>query len=318
MGFELPPEARLADRRRLLLTLGAPYALLFLASLTAWPWRALEIPGVIGTLTPPSFLFLAATVAASTVALRRRLPLSMITWLPAGQGAIVLLATGFFTVGPQDELTGLAFLLAYGVVFLIVLAVTTAIASHGGPLAVSFISLFVFTQAARFPVFEADAPASIEGATLLTLAAALLAAAEIALMVWLARRLVEAADVSATRTALSIVGLVIAHGFLASWEDPALNGALSPIAILEQMARWLMFAGIQIGMATVLIRFRRAQYREEATDAATFAPSSPSAPSAPVAPPNPEDTEGPQPPTVPEPPSRPRRSGRLTPPKRRR
>ena len=165
MGFQLPPEARLADRRRLLLTLGAPYALLFLASLTAWPWRALEIPGVIGTLTPPSFLFLAATVAASTVALRRRLPLSMITWLPAGQGAIVLLATGFFTVGPQDELTGLAFLLAYGVVFLIVLAVTTAIASHGGPLAVSFISLFVFTQAARFPVFEADAPASIEGAT---------------------------------------------------------------------------------------------------------------------------------------------------------
>ncbi len=303
MGFEFPPEARLADRRRLLLTLGVPYALLFLASLVAWPWRALEIPGVIGTLTPPSFLILAATVAASTVALRRRLPLSMITWLPAGQGAIVLLATGFFTVGPQDELTGLAFILAYGVVFLIVLAVTTVIASHGGPLAISFISLFVFTQAARFPVFEADAPAPIEGATLLTLAAALLAAAEIALMVWLARRLVEAADVSATRTALWIVGLVIAHGLLASWEDPALNGALAPIAVFEQMARWLMFAGIQLGMATVLIRFRRAQFREEAAQSPERAPQPPepateaatSSPSAPAGPSDLDEAEGSQP-----------------------
>ncbi len=258
----LPPESRLADRRKLLLTLGAPYALLLLASLAAWPWRALDIPGVIGTLPLLSFLFLAAAVASSTIALRRRLPLNMITWLPAGQGAIVLLATGLFAAGPQDQLAGLAFLIAYGVIFLIVLAVSTAVASHSGPLAISFMAFFIFTQAARFPVFEADAPAPLELATALTAAAALLAAAEIALIAWLARRLVEAADVSAMRSALAIVALVIAHGALASWQDPTLNGVLSLTTAAEQFVRWLLLIGIQLGMAAVLIRFRRAQVRE--------------------------------------------------------
>lgn len=260
----LPPESRLADRRKLLLTLGAPYAVLLLASLVAWPWRALDVPGVIGTIPAPAFLLLAAAVGGSTIALRRRLPLNMLTWLPAGQGAIVLLATGLFTIGPQDELTGLAFLIAYGVVFLIVLAISTVIASQSGALAISLMAFFIFTQAARFPVFEADAPVPIGGATALTLAAALLATAEIALMAWLARRLVEAADVSAGRSALAIVGLVVAHGALACWQDPALNGVLSLTTAAEQFVRWLLFIGIQLGMAAVLIRIRRAQAREEA------------------------------------------------------
>ena len=261
----LPPESRLADRRRLLLTLGAPYALLLLASLVAWPWRAFDVPGVIGTLPAPAFLLLAAAVGGSTIALRRRLPLNMITWLPAGQGAIVLLATGLFTIGPRDELTGLAFLIAYGVVFLIVLAISTVIASQSGALAIGLMAFFIFTQAARFPVFEVDAPAAIEGATALTLAAALTATAEIALMAWLARRLVEAADVSAGRSALAVVGLVVAHGALACWQDPALNGVLSFTTAAEQLVRWLLFIGIQLGMAAVLIRIRRAQAREEST-----------------------------------------------------
>lgn len=263
MPADLPPESRPVDRRRLLLMLGAPYALLLLASLAAWPWRALEVPGVVGTLPAPSFLLLAAAVGGSTLALRRRLPLTMLTWLPAGQGAIVLLATGLLTIGPQDELTGLAFLLAYGVVFLIVLAVTMAVASHSGALAIGFMCFFIFTQAARFPVFEADAPSPVDGAAALTAAAALLAAAELALMAWLARRLVEAADSSATPTALWIVALVVAHGFLASWEDPVLNGVLSFETAAEQAFRWLLLVGIQLGMAAVLIRFRRAQAREQ-------------------------------------------------------
>lgn len=264
MAAQPTPEMRLADRRKLLLTLGFPYALLLLSSLVAWPWRALDLPGVLGALTPLSFILLAVTVGTSTYALRKQLPLSMITWLPAGQGAIVLLATGLLAGGAQEQLTALAFIVAYGIIFLIVLGITTAIAAHGGPVAIAFISLFVFTQAARFPVFGVEGAATAN-AGLLTLAAASIAVAELALMVWLARRLVEAADESATATALWIVALTLGHGLLAGWRDPLLEGSFSITAYAEQVVRWLTFAGIQLGMAGVLIRFRRAQFREQDT-----------------------------------------------------
>ena len=258
------PPARLADRRRLLLTLGAPYALLLLASLVEWPWRALGAPTVAGSLSPPGFVLLAFAVGASTYALRRKLPLSMITWLPAGQGAIVLLATGFFAGGAQDQLTGLAFIAAYGFIFLIVLAIATAIASNGAPVAIAFVAFFALTQAARFPIFGADGGgAEVANAGLLTLAAFLRAAVELAVLAWLARRLVEAADSSAMPTALWIVALTLGHGALAGWEDPALRGALTLSEYVEQVARWLMLACIQLGMAAVLIRFRRAQHRDQ-------------------------------------------------------
>ena len=262
MAAQAAPEMRLADRRKLLLTLGFPFALLLLSSLVAWPWRAFDLPGVLGALTPLSFVLLAVTVGTSTYALRRQLPLSMITWLPAGQGAIVLLATGLLAGGAQEQLTALAFIVAYGLIFLIVLGITTAIAAHGGSVAIAFISFFVFTQAARFPVFEVEGAAATN-ASLLTLGAAALAVAETALMVWLARRLVEAADESATATALWIVALTLGHGLLAGWRDPILEGSFSMGAYAEQVVRWLTFAGIQLGMAGVLIRFRRAQFREQ-------------------------------------------------------
>ncbi len=262
MTAQPAPEMRLADRRKLLLTLGFPYALLLLSSLVAWPWRALDLPGVLGALTPLSFVLLAVTVGASTYALRKRLPLSMITWLPAGQGAIVLLATGLLAGGAQEQLTALAFIVAYGLIFMIVLGITTAIAAHGWPVAIAFISFFVFTQAARFPVFEVEG-AVTANAGLLTFAAAAVGVAEIALMVWLARRLVEAADESTVATALWIVALTLGHGLLAGWRDPILEGSFNIGAYAEQVVRWFTFAGIQLGMAGVLIRFRRAQFREQ-------------------------------------------------------
>ena len=262
MTAQPAPEMRLADRRKLLLTLGFPYALLLLSSLAAWPWRALDMPGVLGALTPLSFVLLAVTVGASTYALRKRLPLSMITWLPAGQGAIVLLATGLLAGGAQEQLTALAFIVAYGLIFMIVLGITTAIAAHGWPVAIAFISFFVFTQAARFPVFEVEG-AVTANAGLLTFAAAAVGVAEIALMVWLARRLVEAADESTVATALWIVALTLGHGLLAGWRDPILEGSFNIGAYAEQVVRWFTFAGIQLGMAGVLIRFRRAQFREQ-------------------------------------------------------
>lgn len=305
MTPQTAPEMRPADRRKLLLTLGLPYALLLLASLTAWPWRALGLPGVLGALTPLSFALLAVTVGASTYALRRKLPLSMITWLPAGQGAIVLLATGLVAGGAQEQLTALAFIVAYGLIFLIVLGITTAIAAHGGAVAIAFISFFVFTQAARFPVFEVEGAAAAN-ATLLTLAAAVLACAELALMVWLARRLVEAADESAMATALWIVALTLGHGLLAGWRDPVLEGSFSIGAYAEQIVRWLTLAGIQLGMAGVLIRFRRAQFREQQAqqDAppSTEAVDEPAPHAGEAAPPAPQ----------------PRRGGRPTPRRRRR
>lgn len=262
MTAQPAPEMRLADRRKLLLTLGFPYALLLLSSLVAWPWRALDLPGVLGTLTPLSFILLVSTVGASTYALLKKLPLSMITWLPAGQGAIVLLATGLMAGGAPEQLTQLALIIAYGLIFLIVLGITTAIAAHGGAIAIAFISFFVFTRAARFPIFEVE-DAVTSNASLLTFAAALLAIVELMLMVWLARRLVEAADESAMGTALWIVGLTLAHGLLASWQYPIQEGSFSIIVYGNGILSWLMFATIQLGMAGVLIRFRRAQFREQ-------------------------------------------------------
>jgi hypothetical protein len=197
----------------------------------------------------------------------------MITWLPAGQGAIVLLATGFFAGGAQDELVGLAFIVAYGLIFLIVLAITTAIASHGGSISIAFISFFVFTQAARFPVFEVDGITPLAWASAFTLFAAILSIAEITVLIWLARRLVEAADSSATKSALFIVILVLAHGVVASWEDPLLRGSFTIADVTEQAFRWLLLVGIQLGMAAVLIRFRRAQTREQAFEENPESPS---------------------------------------------
>ncbi|MCY4581344.1 MAG: hypothetical protein OXE50_00870 [Chloroflexi bacterium] len=302
MTAQPAPEMRLADRRKLLLTLAFPLGLLLLSSLAAWPWRALDLPGVLGALTPLSFVLLAVTVGASTYALRRKLPLSMITWLPAGQGAIVLLATGLLAGGAQEQLTALAFIVAYGLIFLIVLGITTAIAAHGGAVAIAFISFFVFTQAARFPVFEVEGAAS-GNASLLTLAAAAIAVVELALMAWLARRLVEAADESATGTALWIVALTLAHGLLAGWRDPMLEGSFSIGAYTEQVVRWFTFAGIQLGMAGVLIRFRRAQFREQQVQRDAQ---------------NANEEEAP-PPAEETPPVRPpRRGGRPTPRRRRR
>lgn len=303
MTAQPAPEPRLADRRKLLLTLGLPYALLLLSSLVAWPWRALDLPGVLGALTPLSFILLVATVGASTYALWKRLPLSMITWLPAGQGAIVLLATGLMAGGAPEQLTQLALIIAYGLIFLIVLGITTAIAAHGGAIAIAFISFFVFTRAARFPIFEIE-DAVTANASLFTSAAAALAVAEIVLMVWLARRLVEAADESALGTALWIVGLTLAHGLLASWQYPIQEGSFDIAVYGNGILYWLIFATIQLGMAAVLIRFRRAQFREQAAQQEAQAAA---------------ELEAQQPEAEDTPPApQPRRGGRPTPRRRRR
>ena len=271
MVTALDPQTTPADRTRLLITLGTPFMLLFLSSLVAWPWRALEIPGSVGSLTPPSFILLIATVAGSTFALRRRLPLSMITWLPAGQGAIVLLATGFFTGGDATEITAIAFLIAYILIYLIVLILSVIISNNGGQLGVSFVSFFILTQAARFPIFEVESTTSLSWAPFFTFIAALFSICEIIVLVWLARRIVEADDRSGAKTTLLLAALAVSHGIVACWQDPLLRGTMGIAEMLEQSFRWLMLVGIQLGMAAVLIRFRIAHIRQEAQRQALLA-----------------------------------------------
>ena len=256
MGAQPPPRLPAIRRERLAFTLALPFTILLAASFVSWPWRALEVPGVVGTLAPPGLVLLALAIAASMYALRLNLPVAMITWLPAGQGAIVVLTTGFLG-GAPDVGFGIAVVVAYGFVYLLVLGIAVAVAGDSAKLANAFVAFFVLTQATRFPIFEADAPEPVALASLFTLLAGGRAVAEIAALVWLTRRLVEAPDAEARGPALAIAALAFAHGLVASWEDPLLHGELSIAAAAEQTFRWLMFVTIQLGPALVLIRLRR-------------------------------------------------------------
>jgi hypothetical protein len=244
------------SRERLLLFLAAPFALLLGASLISWPWRSLSLPGAVGSLTPPGILLLVLVVVAAMYALQRRLPMGLITWLPAGQGALVLLTTGF-AARSSDAFVGIGVIAAYVIIYLIVLAFALIIAGSSVPLAMSFVAFFVLTQAARFPVFSVDAETPTAASEVLTLLAFLIAAAELGFLAWLARRLIEAPEGQGGGVALIIVALAVFHGLLAAWEDPALRGDLSFVAIVEQFVRWLFLVGIQMGMAFALIRLRR-------------------------------------------------------------
>ncbi len=256
MGAQPPPRPGGIRRERLTFTLGLPFAILLAASFVSWPWRALDAPGVVGALAPPGIVLLALAIATSMYALRQNLPAAMITWLPAGQGAIVVLTTGFLGITPNAGV-GIAIIVAYAFVYLLVLGIAVAIAGDSAKLAIAFVGFFVLTQATRFPVFEVDAAEPIAAASLFTLLAGATAVAEIAALLWLARQLVARPDEEAGRPALAIAALAFAHGLIASWETPLLLGELSVAAAAEQTFRWVIFVTIQLGPATVLIRFRR-------------------------------------------------------------
>ncbi|MCH8848432.1 MAG: hypothetical protein IIC32_05610 [Chloroflexi bacterium] len=257
MGAQPPPRLPAIRRERLGFTLALPFAILLAASFVSWPWRALDIPGIVGTLTPPAIVLLALAIATSMFALRQNLPAAMITWLPAGQGAIVVMTTGFLG-GTADAGLGIAAIVAYAFVYLLVLGIAVAVAGDSGKLAIAFVAFFILTQATRFPIFEADVAEPVAFASLFTLLAGGRAVAEIAVLVWLARWLVESPDEDALRPALAIAALTLGHGLIASWEDPLLRGELSVAAAAEQTLRWLMFVTLQLGPALVLIRYRRA------------------------------------------------------------
>ena len=235
--------------------LGAPFAVLVLATLSAWPWRALQLPGMIGTLTPPSIFFMAIVVAGAMYALQRRLPLGMVTWVPAGQGAIVLLTTSF-VADTTEPFVGIAIIIAYVLIYLVVLGIAMVVAGTSTPLAIAFVAFFVLTQATRFPLYGVDAPSPISASVLLTIVVSFVSFSEVVLLAWLARRLIEAPDDETPRACMLIVGLVFAHGLIAGWEEPLLRGEFSFVEVVEQFFRWFVFAGIQMGMAWGLLRLR--------------------------------------------------------------
>jgi len=254
------PALRLS-RERLLPVLALPYVLLAGASLIAWPWRVWGLPGVLGTLTPIGLLLLVGAVGLTIVALGRRLPVGMLTWVPAGQGALVLLTTGFVADTP-DAATGIALIIAYVLIFAMVLAFAMLVAARGGHLAIVLVAFFAMTQATRFPVFEQASAGAVAGASWLTLAAAIRMLLELGLLAFLARRLVEAPPDHTTRVVVSIVALTFAHGVFASWEDPLLSGELSLVQVVEQAVRWFVLAGLQFGFVAALVRLRRSLSQE--------------------------------------------------------
>jgi hypothetical protein len=261
MSIEQTRPGFVVSRRWLGLTLALPFLLLLGASLVEWPWRALDLPGQVGSLTPPSILFLILALAGSMFALQQHLPLAMITWVPAGQGALVLLTTGF-VANTEDTAVGFAVIIVYGFIYFLVLGLAFAVAGRSGKLAIVFVALFIFTQAARFPVFEADARTDLSAATMLTLLAFLRAAGEIAVLVWLVQRLIGVHEDGGGRTAAAIIGLVLAHGLLAGWEDPLLRDDFNATQIAEQLVRWLMLVGLLLGLAAAMIRLRGSLNRE--------------------------------------------------------
>ena len=254
-----PPNV--VDRRRLLLTLAMPFALLVGASLVSWPWRSLDLPA-IGTLTPIGVLLLAGAVVAGVYSVRKGLPLGLITWLPAGQGAIILLTNGFLAQSEGGPEVAIALVGAYVVLYVMALIVSVMVSAVGVAWGIAFMAFFLLSQAARFPVFSADPAHTIAGAELLTLASASRAVIELGLLAWLTRRLIEAPEDGRSGSILAIVGLVFAHGLLAGWEEPMVRGALSLSEYGAQVGWWLAPAAGQLAIAYVLIRIRRSWFEE--------------------------------------------------------
>ena len=252
---EAPNRGYLVKRERLTLMLALPFAGLGAAFLASWPWRALDLPGTVGSLTPIGMLLLVGVAGGGVFAIGRRLPLGLITWPPAALGAVVLLSTGFIS-REFDPFTGITALAVYAIAYLLVLLVSIRLMEHGLHVAMGYATLFILSQGLRFPVFETVD--GISGATALTAAAAARSLGEAAIAVWLARRLVTAQEGGGGRVALGLVALAASHGATASWEGPLLADTLSLATAGAQAFRWLGLLLMQLGLIFAISRIKHA------------------------------------------------------------
>ena len=252
------------DRSRLQLMLGAPFALLLAASLVSWPWRPLGLPGSVGTLTPPSIVLLIAVALGGVYAVRRGLPVGLMTWLPAGQGAVFLLTTGFLGGSEGSVTRAIVVVGVYVLVFIMALVVSVMVSSAGFAWGIAFMSFFVLTQVTRFPVFGEEASTPVDNGQLLTLAAFTIAVVEIGVITWLARRLVEAEDQNTTGVVFTLVAFTFAHGIATGWEEPIIRGVLDLPSYASLAGVWFAATGLQLAAAFIFIRIRRSWFQEPA------------------------------------------------------
>ena len=250
------------DRGRLQLLLGGPFALLLGASFVSWPWRSLGLPGTVGTLTPPAIALLIIVALGGVYAVRQGLPVRFMTWLPAGQGAVFLLITGFLGESEGSVTRAILVVGAYMVMFIMALVVSVMVSGAGFAWGIAFMSFFVLTQVTRFPVFGAEAEATIENTELMTLAAFAVAVVEVGVISWLARRLIEAADDQASGVVFTLVAFAFAHGVLTAWEEPMIRGGLTVTSYASLAGVWFAATGLQLAVTFVFIRIRRSWFQE--------------------------------------------------------
>ena len=253
------------------LAMAAPFALLVVAAIVSWPWRALDLPGTIGNASPISVVLLVLTFLGGVWAMKLRLPPRLFTWPPAGLGAVIFLTVGFGSQTLEPEASP-ALVLGYAIVFAFVWIISLSLAKYGISYAVGFACLFLMTQGIQVQVFE-DAPVPLAGASALTAASAIRVGAETGILVWLAYRLALKADASPSQAALAMVGLLVAHAPLSAWEQlVGSEGGLTASRFLASTFLWILFSGPLLAVVAVSARLRRSWSQEPTPERAETAP----------------------------------------------
>ncbi len=239
-------------------TLALPFLLLGLAALISWPWRRLDLPSAMADLSPVSIVLLSLTVLAGFHAVGRRLPQGLLSWPPAGMGAMAILGMAALAQA-TDRSIGDAGAGPFLATFLLALAFGAAAAKHGTRYGIAFFILYVMAVEVRasFHVFEVEATEPISGAFFLTLASALRTALEVVVLLWLTRRLVLAPGNSGVGAVWGMLALLVAHGPLTSWEFPLLNGdSLTVESVGQPTLDWLISISLLLGLVTLSSRVR--------------------------------------------------------------
>jgi hypothetical protein len=182
--------------------------------------------------------------------------------LPAGQGAIFLLTTGFLSESEGSFTSALLVVAAYLLMFAMAVIVSVMVSGAGFGWGIAFMSFFVLTQVTRFPVFGAMEDSGLAHPELLTLAAAAIALVEVGVITWLARRLVEAAEGETTGVVYTMVAFTFGHGILTAWEEPIVSGNLNLAIYSSLVGVWMAASALQLAVAFVFIRIRKSWFQE--------------------------------------------------------
>ena len=272
-----PPEP---TRSEVGLVLGLPYFLLVASSVISWPWRVLGLPNFVGELSPMDLVLLGLVILGGVYATRKRLPQRLFTWPAASLAAAAILADKSLATTTEaasaaaeaaTEAVAVALdlaILAF-VIGVLVIVFSISLSKHGARYGVAFTCLFLMAFAARFPVFALDAEGPVSGAFFLTAFAAVRAALEIGVLLWLAQRLVLAPGTTGLRPVWLMVALLVVHGPLTAWELPLLRGdPLTVLEVLDVTVQWLFFGPLFLVVVAGMCGLRAWMLRDPAAVAA--------------------------------------------------